>query len=77
MTNLVSLRRHARQIMMVGSLGSLGILAGAGIMVHGEMNFGDGVLIAGIVLFIIGVILLAQTPTGDTDMDDYLDGNPE
>ncbi|SMQ74626.1 hypothetical protein SAMN06297468_2813 [Altererythrobacter xiamenensis] len=74
MINLVSLRRHARQIMMVGSLG---ILAGAGIMVHGEMNFGDGVLIAGIVLFIIGVILLAQTPTGDTDMDDYLDGNPE
>ena len=72
--NLVSLRRHARQIMMVGSLG---ILAGAAIMVHGEMNFGDGVLIAGIVLFIVGVILLAQTPTGDTDMDDYLDGNPE
>lgn len=71
---LVALRRHARQIMMVGSLG---ILAGAGIMVHGEMNLGDGVLIAGIVLFIIGVILLAQTPTGDTDMDDYLDGNPE
>ena len=24
-----------------------------------------------------GVILLAQTPTGDTAMDDYLDGNPE
>lgn len=72
--NLIGLRKRARQIMMVGSLG---ILVGAGIMVHGEMNFGDGVLIAGIVLFIFGVILLAQTPTGDTDMDDYLDGSPE
>jgi len=70
--NLIKLRSWARQIMMVGSLA---IMAGAGIMVHGEMNFGDGVLIAGIVLFIIGVVLLAQTPTGDSDGDDSLNGS--
>ncbi|ALE16550.1 hypothetical protein AMC99_01256 [Altererythrobacter epoxidivorans] len=62
--DLLNLRSRARQFM---ALGAVAIIAGTGIMVHGEMNFGDGVLIAGIVLFILGAILLAQTPTGDSD----------
>ncbi|WFL77149.1 hypothetical protein P7228_14320 [Altererythrobacter arenosus] len=61
---LHKLRGMARQFMAIGSVA---IMLGAAIMVHGEMNFGDGVLILGIGLFIIGVVLLAQTPTGDGD----------
>ena len=60
------LRAQARVMMAIGSAA---IIAGAGIMVHGEMTFGDGVLIGGIVLLIVGVIFLAQTPTGDNDAD--------
>lgn len=60
----IALRTRARQMMLAGSIG---IFAGTGIMLHGEMDFGDGVLIAGIVLFILGVIFLTQTPTGDSD----------
>ena len=62
--SLLKLRGMARQFMAIGSVA---IMLGAAIMVHGEMNFGDGVLILGIGLFIIGVVLLAQTPTGDGD----------
>ncbi|WP_427967265.1 hypothetical protein [Altererythrobacter sp.] len=63
--DLVKLRSRARAMMMIGSVA---ILVGTGIMVHGEMDFGDGVLIAGIVLLIIGVSMLARTPPGDQDV---------
>ncbi len=63
--DLIKLRSRARAMMMIGSVA---ILVGTGIMVHGEMDFGDGVLIAGIVLLIIGVSMLARTPPGDQDV---------
>lgn len=64
MSDLISLRHKARIAMTVGSIA---IFAGVGIMVHGEKDFGDGVLIAGILLLIAGVAMLARTPTGDQD----------
>ena len=62
--DLIKLRRYARALM---SIGSGAVLLGAGIMVHGEMDFGDGVLVIGIIMLIIGTAMLAKTPTGDTD----------
>ena len=62
--DLIKLRGRARAMM---SIGATAAFIGIAIMVHGEVNFGDAVLVGGIVLFIVGVILLAQTPTGDQD----------
>ena len=60
--DIVKLRKIARTMMAIGS--SAAIL-GVAIMVHGEMNFGDAVLVGGMTMFIVGTFLLARTPTGD------------
>ena len=57
-------RLLARNLMFTGSIG---ILSGIAVMVHGEINFGDAVLITGILVFVIGVIILAATPSEDHD----------
>ena len=62
--DLLKLRGYARAMM---SIGSAAVLIGAGIMVHGEMNFGDGVLVVGIIMLIVGTAMLAKTPSGDQD----------
>ena len=64
--DIVELRRIARTVMAVGSVAILGGLA---IMVHGEMNFGDAVLIGGLVSLLGGALLLARTPSGENNVD--------
>ena len=64
--DIVELRRIARTVMAVGSVAILGGLA---IMVHGEMNFGDAVLVGGLVSLLVGALLLARTPTGENNVD--------
>ena len=61
---MVKLRDTARYLMGAGSAAAF---VGIGIMVHGEVNFGDAVLVGGAVAFIIGTILLAQTPSPSDD----------
>lgn len=60
--DVVKQRKLARTLMAVGSVAAI---SGAGIMVHGELNFGDAVLVTGMLLLIVGTILLARTPTGE------------
>ena len=60
--DVVKLRKIARTLM---ALGSTGAILGVGIMVHGELNFGDAVLVGGMLMLIVGTFLLARTPTGD------------
>ena len=64
--DIVELRRIARTVMAVGSVAILGGLA---IMVHGEMNFGDAVLVGGLVSLLVGALLLARTPSGENNVD--------
>lgn len=64
--DIVELRRLARTVMAVGSVAILGGLA---IMVHGEMNFGDAVLVGGLVSLLVGALLLARTPSGENNVD--------
>ena len=60
--DVVKLRKIARTLM---ALGSTGAILGVGIMVHGELNFGDAVLVGGMLMLMVGTFLLARTPTGD------------
>ncbi|MBX7531510.1 hypothetical protein K3165_01075 [Qipengyuania sp. 1XM1-15A] len=60
--DIVKQRKLARTLMAVGSVAAI---SGAGIMVHGELKFGDAVLVTGMLLLIVGTILLARTPTGE------------
>ena len=64
--DVAELRRTARTIM---SAGSAAALLGIGIMVHGEMEFGDVILVGGLVALAIGSFLLARTPMGDNNVD--------
>ena len=66
MRDVAEFRRIARTVMAVGSVA---ILAGLAIMVHGEMNYGDAVLVGGLVSLLIGALMLARTPTGDNNVD--------
>lgn len=54
-------RRYGRTAMTVGSAAAL---IGIAIMVHGEMNFGDAVLVGGLVMLAIGAFVLGKTPMG-------------
>ena len=60
--DIVKLRKIARTLM---ALGSTCAILGVGIMVHGELNFGDAVLVGGMLMLMVGTFLLARTPTGD------------
>ena len=59
-------RRRARTII---SAGAAAALVGVAIMVHGELNFGDGVLVAGLVLLVSGAIWLSRLPAGVNNVD--------
>ena len=61
----ISLRSKVTRALMAS--GATAVFVGVAFMVHGEVHFGDGVLVTGILAFIVGVVLLAQTPTGDND----------
>jgi hypothetical protein len=60
--DVVKLRKVARTMMAIGSTGAI---LGVGIMVHGELNFGDAVLVGGMIMLMVGTFLLARTPTGE------------
>ena len=66
MTDLGLQRRRARTII---SAGAAAALVGIAIMVHGELNFGDGVLVAGLVLLVIGSVWLSRLPAGENNVD--------
>ncbi len=59
-------RLMARTTMAAGSAAAL---IGVAIMVHGEMNFGDIVLIGGLAALAVGTFMLARSPTGENDVD--------
>ena len=60
--DVIGLRKLARTMMAIGCSAAI---IGVAIMVHGELNFGDAVLVGGMLLLIAGTFLLARTPTGD------------
>ena len=64
---VMELHKMRAMVKALMSIGATAVFVGVAIMLHGELNFGDAVLIAGIVLFISGVVLLARMPTGDSD----------
>jgi hypothetical protein len=64
---VMDLNKMRAMVKVLMSSGATAVFVGVAIMLHGELNFGDAVLIAGIVLFISGVVLLARMPTGDSD----------
>ena len=64
--DVVKLRKTARAMMAIGSTAAL---VGIGIMVHGEMEFGDAILVTGLILLAVGAVVLGQTPTGENNVD--------
>ena len=62
--DVLRLRKGAR---MTLALASLAIIAGGFVIVYGNRALGDGMMIAGAALLILGTIVLVRVPTGDKD----------
>ncbi|AKM09943.1 hypothetical protein [Croceicoccus naphthovorans] len=62
--NLIALRKASRLSLAVGSVA---IIAGALMMYFDWVDLGDGVMITGLAMLIIGALALSKTPTGDKD----------
>ncbi|MDA9918491.1 hypothetical protein N9D37_01200 [Erythrobacter sp.] len=56
----------ARLMMAIGSAAAL---VGTAIMFHGEMNFGDVILVGGLAALAVGTLMLARTPPGENNVD--------
>lgn len=62
--SILDLRRYSRASLAIGSTC---IIAGGVLMFLHHIDVGDGLMIFGLALLIIGAVVLARTPTGDKD----------